>query len=277
MTSRQWLSRGGVTTVPVSHDRPASGYLGIVSSEQEHRERQLKRFSAMQNSEQHKHPEHAILDIPEPDYDPDAQEGSRNSIAFVEKFKNVICNIHIEELYRNIPEPDPDYQNDNDDDLPPTPSPLGTEEVSQSSSSNTSATATSSNSGPTIIRVKNGSISSLEDEGEQIQPRKLSNPCVESRERQALHKELLMNYRLGKDVLKKPELEKMMQMRKDAQKRKEWEEQKASKRTSFELMMEERANRLKADEDKMKPIQEKEDSAPELLRIHRKITSKPPS
>lgn len=39
--------------------------------------------------------EHAILDIPEPDYDPDAQEGSRNSIAFVEKFKNVICNIHI--------------------------------------------------------------------------------------------------------------------------------------------------------------------------------------
>lgn len=238
MTSRQWLSRGGVTTVPVSHDRPASGYLGIVSTEQEHRERQLKRFSAMQNSEQHKHPE---------------------------------------ELYRNIPEPDPDYQNDNDDDLPPPPSPLGTEEVSQSSSSNTSATATSSNSGPTIIRVKNGSISSLEDEGEQIQPRKLSNPCVESRERQALHKELLMNYRLGKDVLKKPELEKKMQMRKDAQKRKEWEEQKASKRTSFELMMEERANRLKADEDKMKPIQEKEDSAPELLRIHRKITSKPPS
>ncbi|KAK7482770.1 hypothetical protein BaRGS_00025936 [Batillaria attramentaria] len=315
----------------------------------EHREKHLKRFAAMQNSDQHKHPvrqrvgerrpvcghvssrdycnqssvadywQHlgvlrtrshvpegllfhrvfvnvsrgyedfdpeidylpppaaeTLPDIPTPDYDPDTPVAERNSFVFIEKFKDVITHINtIEELYSEIPEPDPDYLNDEDStDFPPPPPPISGDESSQAASKDVPASPTSS-AKPTVIGVRNGGVSSPEEEGQLIQPRKLSNPCMESRERQALHKELLMNYKLGKDVLKKPELDKALQKRKEAQKRKEWEEMHANKRTSLELKLEERANRLKEDDEKMKPITEgKEEQQPELLRMHRRITTK---
>lgn len=200
----------------------------------ENHEKHRKRLAAMQNSAQHRHPE---------------------------------------ELYSDIPEPDPDYLNDDEDssEFPPPPPPLSADDITKSAPE----TSPTSSTAPSVIGVKNGGVSSPEDEALLVQPRKLSNPCLESRERQALHKELLMNYKLGKDILKKPELDTVLQKRKEAQKRKEWEEQQASKRTSLELKLEERANRLKEGDTKMNPISEAADEqTPELMRMHRRITTK---
>lgn len=184
-----------------------------------------------------------------------------------------------EDLYTNFPEPDPDYLNDDEEDkvfhppdqasdFPPPPPPCTAEELSQAVSDAYDA------------QVHNG-ISPTADgltsqaEPPLIRPKPLHNPCIESRERQALHKELLMNYKIGKDVLKKPELDKVLRDRRENQRKKEWDDQKTSKgRTSLELKLEERATRLKSEEEKkMKDIEE-EAQAPELLRVHRKITLK---
>ncbi|XP_076447323.1 uncharacterized protein LOC143284506 isoform X7 [Babylonia areolata] len=181
---------------------------------------------------------------------------------------------HPEELYSEVPEPVPDYHEDEDsNDFPPPPPPIVQDDPEPTSPTDTTTTAT-----PTVIGVRNGAVSSPEEEGEQIQPRKLFNPCVVSRERQALHKELLLNYKLGKDVLQKPELNKILAKRKDTQKRKEWEEMQANKRTSLELRLEEQANRLKEKEetDKMKTISEDE-KQPEFVQMHRRITHKTPT
>lgn len=48
----------------------------------------------------------------------------------------------------------------------------------------------------------------------------------------------------GKDVLQKPELKKALDKRKDTQKKKEWEQAQASKRTSLELKLEQQAKKL---------------------------------
>jgi hypothetical protein len=46
-------------------------------------------------------------------------------------------------------------------------------------------------------------------------------------------------------VLEKPELNKVLQNRRETQRRKEWQEQASSKRTSLEMKLEQRATRLK--------------------------------
>ena len=46
-------------------------------------------------------------------------------------------------------------------------------------------------------------------------------------------------------MLQKPELNKILAKRKETQKRKEWDEMQANKRTSLELKLEERANKIK--------------------------------
>lgn len=239
------ISDNSIGYVPSKYLQYEERRIGSVLPENyhEHRETHLKRFAAMQNSDHHKHPE---------------------------------------ELYSEIPEPDPDYQNDDDTtDFPPPPPPLSTDDGPHAASKEIPCTSPTSPTGPAIIGVKNGGVGSPDEDGHIIQPRKLSNPCLESRERQMLHKELLMNYKLGKDVLKKPELNKVIQKRKDAQKKKEWDEAHANKRTSLELKLEERANRLKEDDAKMKSISEdKDEQQPELMRMHRRITTKaqsPPS
>lgn len=116
------------------------------------------------------------------------------------------------------------------------------------------------------------------DEDVLIQPKKLINPCMQSKERRDLHKELLFNHKHGKNVLKKPELEKVLQQRKEAQRIKEWDEQKSvNKRTSLELMLEERKNRLSQEEDKgekLKHANAEFESRPEYLKVHAKIHAK---
>ncbi|KAL3852285.1 hypothetical protein ACJMK2_015947 [Sinanodonta woodiana] len=107
------------------------------------------------------------------------------------------------------------------------------------------------------------------------QSKKLPNPCIESPTRQALHKELLFNHKQGINVLQKPELSKVLQKRRETQRVKDWDEQKkvGNKRTSLELRLEERANKLKEEASQdMKPI--KEGKEPELQAVHKKITNK---
>ena len=77
-------------------------------------------------------------------------------------------------MYPEIPEPD--YLNDDDkpsDLFPPPPPPLTCDDG----------------------QVGSNPASRGGEEG-LIPPRKLSNPCLESKERQALHKELLFQYKL---------------------------------------------------------------------------------
>ncbi|CAC5407879.1 unnamed protein product [Mytilus coruscus] len=160
----------------------------------------------------------------------------------------------------DIPEPEPDYNDDAVD----------------------SGEGLQGNGEPVIIRARGPSETEKRlsdpdiENNELIKPRKLSNPCVASRERMALHKELLQNYKIGKNVLEKPELSKVLDQRKEKQRREEWDAQMkaAQKRSSFEYKLEQQATRLKEQEDlTMKPIKE-EGNQTELSKIQAKILSK---
>ena len=118
-----------------------------------------------------------------------------------------------DEMYPDIPEPAPDYD-DSIDSGPPRPDQTDSDNFpntdSQSNISNSSHLSNSqklslSNSinEAVIFRERKASNSELEkrlsDPGNDdmlIRPKKLVNPCVESRERMALHKELLHNYKV---------------------------------------------------------------------------------
>ncbi|XP_022247246.1 actin cytoskeleton-regulatory complex protein PAN1-like isoform X2 [Limulus polyphemus] len=106
-----------------------------------------------------------------------------------------------------------------------------------------------------------------------ILPKKPANPCLESSERQNLHRELLFNQRMGKNVLnQKTELQKALAKFKDEQKKKAIEEEKQNKRTALEKKLEEQASKIKQyeDENEEKP-QKKDDS--EFLKVHAKVRS----
>jgi len=84
------------------------------------------------------------------------------------------------------------------------------------------------------------------DENGLIVPRKIQNPCLESRDRKDLHRELLWNQRIGKNVLEqKTELERAYEKRKEQQKKSEIEREKVQRRSSFELRLEKQAEKLK--------------------------------
>ncbi|XP_055883447.1 uncharacterized protein LOC106052374 isoform X1 [Biomphalaria glabrata] len=231
-------------------------------------------------------PETGVAETPQPDYDDteadesgELRENRRKSFQFVNNFKNVISNIRtIEDLYTCFPEPDPDYLNDDNDDeegktfhppdaaadFPPPPPPCSAEELSAAVAEAYSAQH-SNGIAPTADGLSPA-------DAPLIKPKPLVNPCLESRERQALHRELLMNYKIGKDVLKKPELDKVMRDRREVQRKKEWDEQKSNKgRTSLEIKLEERANRMKEEEEKKMKVIVEESQTPELVRIQRKI------
>lgn len=77
-----------------------------------------------------------------------------------------------------------------------------------------------------------------------IEPRKLPNPVLESREHQELHRELFMNKKMGIDVLhRKPEFQKEIERRRT---QKEKKDKEAEKKTSFEKKLEEQATKLRS-------------------------------
>ncbi|CRL01683.1 CLUMA_CG014902, isoform A [Clunio marinus] len=58
----------------------------------------------------------------------------------------------------------------------------------------------------------------VRDEEGLIVPRKLINPCLESSDRQNLHRELLFNQKIGKNVLnQKTELQRALEKQKERQ------------------------------------------------------------
>ncbi|XP_046565974.1 uncharacterized protein LOC124274661 isoform X3 [Haliotis rubra] len=245
----------------------------------EHKEKTLQRFADMQNQANHKHPEEeeelylVTPETPLPDYDlesPDENVDKSVSL-FVKRFSRVLTSISlIDDNNADVAEPDPDYLLDDDVSadsfpLPPSPLSLDADVVPQNGQS------FHLHPHP---HQRPPSLSDTESAESLIRPKRLANPCVESRERQALHRELLLNYKLGKNVLQKPELSKLMLDRRQTQKKKEWQEQMNNKRTSFELKMEERATRLKEDEQKSMTTISETSGGPELMRMHAKITHK---
>ena len=99
-----------------------------------------------------------------------------------------------ESLYSDLPEPDPDY--DNDSEFPPPPSPLTTEGTPHATPNNNN----NNNNNNAVVGVPDGASDGGPQEGEATQNRRMGTGYVPSKERQALHKELLMNHRLYVDV-----------------------------------------------------------------------------
>ncbi|KAG8183076.1 hypothetical protein JTE90_010899 [Oedothorax gibbosus] len=103
-------------------------------------------------------------------------------------------------------------------------------------------------------------------------PKKPQNPCLESSERQNLHRELLFNQKIGKSVIgQKTELHKAFDKFREDQKKKELEEEKVQKKSALERKLEEQANKLKLQEElETKKIIETSDQ-PEFLRVHARV------
>lgn len=104
-------------------------------------------------------------------------------------------------------------------------------------------------------------------------PRKINNPCLESNERQSLHKELLWNQVTGKNVLdQKSELQKVIEKRKVEKQKKEIEAEKLSRRSSLERRLEEQQLKLQKEEGKIgSGVSEKSEDQPEFLKVHAKV------
>ncbi|XP_054709896.1 protein FAM107B-like isoform X2 [Uloborus diversus] len=101
-------------------------------------------------------------------------------------------------------------------------------------------------------------------------PKKPQNPCLESSERQNLHRELLFNQKIGKSVIgQKTELHKAFDKFREDQKKKELEEEKIQKKTAFEKKLEEQANKLKQEELETKKLETPDQ--PEFLRVHARV------
>ncbi|XP_069140823.1 inner centromere protein A-like isoform X3 [Argopecten irradians] len=233
------------------------------------REESLRKFTNMQNAANHQSP--VTPETPLPDYDEESPwtQISDNQLRFAQQFGNVLSSIaDIDDQYGDVPEPEPDY----DDDV--IDGPVKTDDSS-------SLSELQNRLEPVIIRERPSSISdrppSEGDESALIQPKRLVNPCMESKARMNLHKELLMNYKTGKDVLQKPELNKVLEERKERQKKQEWAQRESKKRTSLELKLEEQARKVSESESSnLKAIVENESdtNSSELSKVHAKILHK---
>ncbi|GLV34174.1 uncharacterized protein CBL_00104 [Carabus blaptoides fortunei] len=78
-----------------------------------------------------------------------------------------------------------------------------------------------------------------------IMPRKPMNPCLESSDRQNLHRELLFNQKIGKNVLnQKSELQRALEKHKDNLAKRELEHQLTQTTPELEKVIADRAKRL---------------------------------
>ncbi|KAL8560987.1 hypothetical protein ACOMHN_061201 [Nucella lapillus] len=191
-----------------------------------------------------------------------------------------------DDLYCQIPEPEPDYSLDDiSDDFPPPPSPL-TLQAHQCNEENNNNNNNSNNDNfnndnsatrPDVTGYPAHGAGPVQEETRETSlARRVLPHGAMSREKEAMHRELLMNQKRGRDVLQKGELSRVLAERKATQKRKEWQQQQASKRTSLELKLEKRAHQLNQDqgqEERMQKITEGEVTS-ELAQIHRRITRK---
>ncbi|XP_064473965.1 uncharacterized protein LOC135388370 isoform X2 [Ornithodoros turicata] len=167
--------------------------------------------------------------------------------------------------------PDPDYSDTEPDEQPREVRLI--EEKSGSSSSRMPGMAMGGSQSGEGLGSRGGHPLPLGEEG-LIIPKKPSNPCLESTERKNLHRELLFNQKIGKNVLgQKSELQKAMEKVKDDQKRKELEGERQNKRTALEKRLEEQANKLRmqdteADSSLQSDLRTEES---EFLRVHARV------
>ncbi|XP_054276214.1 uncharacterized protein LOC128995277 [Macrosteles quadrilineatus] len=129
----------------------------------------------------------------------------------------------------------------------------------------------SDTSQPPVIGLRPDPPPPLPDEG-LIMPRKLPNPCLQSRDHRDLHRELLFNQKVGKNVLnQKSELQRALEKHKESQMKKEMEQQKQETRTPFEKVIEERARRLESLEKNNGEEDPTSNNKPEFLQVHAKL------
>ncbi|KAF4516801.1 hypothetical protein B566_EDAN004640 [Ephemera danica] len=108
-----------------------------------------------------------------------------------------------------------------------------------------------------------------------ILPRKPHNPCIESGDHKSLHREILFNQKVGKNVLnQKSELQRAMERHKEQAARKEAEKDRVNNKTAFERVIEERARRLETLEKQEETEREEEASQPEFLQVHAKLRAR---
>ncbi|XP_071443940.1 uncharacterized protein [Hetaerina americana] len=122
-------------------------------------------------------------------------------------------------------------------------------------------------------RNKGGSSALTMDQEGLILPRKPQNPCLDSVDRQNLHRELLFNQKIGKSVLnQKSELQRAMERQREQQARREQEQQRISSRTPFQRVIEERAKKLE------ETLEKEDDKAnlpePEFIKVHAKLRAR---
>lgn len=113
-----------------------------------------------------------------------------------------------------------------------------------------------------------------DDGGLLISPKKLVNPCLVSKEHKALRQELMLNRKLGKNPTEKPELMKVLKERQEKEKKKEMEEHLKSKRTDFDIRLEEQAQKInQAEQLQHQELEQmkKEAEKPEFFKVHSKI------
>ncbi|XP_072940267.1 actin-associated protein FAM107A isoform X2 [Epargyreus clarus] len=106
-----------------------------------------------------------------------------------------------------------------------------------------------------------------------IAPRRLPNPCLESPQRMDLHRELLFNQRIGKNVLnQKSELQKALSKHKEKQLMNQIKEHRET--PELERAIAERARRLEAAE----PVAESDPATnPTLQEVRARLRHAAPS
>ncbi|XP_067004260.2 uncharacterized protein [Anabrus simplex] len=108
-----------------------------------------------------------------------------------------------------------------------------------------------------------------------ILPRKPPNPCLESVGHKNLHRELLFNQKVGKNVLnQKSELQKAFGKHREQQVRKELEQQRANAKSDLARMVEERARRMDLLDKGEEEPEKCSENEPEFLKVHAKMRAR---
>lgn len=113
-----------------------------------------------------------------------------------------------------------------------------------------------------------------------IVPRKLNNPCIDSKEAQSLTKEIKWNKKTGMNVLaSKSELDKALGRRRWQQGKNEAKLEAEATKTDFQKAMEQRAQRLETPSSASKGEESGNDSGhcspePEFMKVRAQVKSK---
>ncbi|XP_071960748.1 uncharacterized protein [Antedon mediterranea] len=162
------------------------------------------------------------------------------------------------------PPPPPDYDLNGEDEL-------NEDGVPYHHQLNKSGRDSSSDEGQPTSPVQRAFLPA-DDNPVLIPPKPLPNPVKGSRMHKDLHFELKHS---GRDVLK-PELTRIMTQRKHQKSKAELEEEKKNKRTSLEIKLQERQDRIKQEDEKKKVSGEsipEEPGQAELYRIRKSLRS----